>query len=111
MVITEEIIAAYIEGNVTTEEKTQVRMYLAKHPEMQDLVLALMDDDVISDNDIQKDNTVSLNTEESFTDIAYAAAAFAPKMSIVASNHENPKDKIAGRRERMESLWNELEID
>ena len=70
-----------------------------------------MDDDVISDNDIQMDNTVSLNTEESFTDIAYAAAAFAPKMSIVAGNHENPEDKIADRRERMESLWNELEIE
>ena len=44
MVITEEIIAAYVEGKVTDAERKEVRRYLAVHPEMQDLVLALMDD-------------------------------------------------------------------
>lgn len=111
MVITEEIIAAYIEGNVTTEEKTQVRLYLAKHPEMQDLVLALMDDDVIIDNDIQKDNMELLSIEQSFTDIAYSAAAFAPKMSIAKKIYNKSKDKISDRRERMNALWNELDIN
>ena len=44
MVITEEIIAAYVEGKVSDAERKEVRRYLAVHPEMQDLRLILKTD-------------------------------------------------------------------
>lgn len=112
MVITEEIIAAYIEGKVTAEERTKVRMYLVKHPEMQDLVLALMDDDVLAeDKEEDVNDTLILNPEQVFTDIAYAAAAFAPKMSIEPKVNRNTIDNISQRQQRMSSFWEELEKD
>lgn len=33
MEITDELIAAYIDGNVTVKERQEVRRYLAVHPE------------------------------------------------------------------------------
>lgn len=44
MVITDELIAAYIDGNTSIDEREQVRRYLAVQPEVQDLILALMDE-------------------------------------------------------------------
>lgn len=111
MVITEEIIAAYIEGNVTAEERAEVRTYLARHPETQDLVLALMDDSIL-DEDVEEktDNTLTLNTEQTFTDISYAAAAFAPKITMGSkATQESIENHISQRQKRMIEFWSELE--
>lgn len=45
MNISNELLAAYAEGNVTQEERNLVRQYLMEHPEALDTVLIAMDDD------------------------------------------------------------------
>ena len=111
MVITEEIIAAYVEGKVTDAERKEVRCYLAVHPEMQDLVLALMDD---SDEVEAKEREASikpLQPKQSYSDIAFTSAAFAPRMVVESSKDEGPEDLIDKRRRRMSAFWDELEMD
>ena len=57
MDITNELLAAYAEGNVSDSERTAVRQYLAEHPEELESVMIMMDEDF----DIQledKDRTV-----------------------------------------------------
>ena len=59
MVITEEIIAAYVEGKLSEKERKEVLHYMVIHPEVQDVVLALLDESDLeeptSDNDILDD--------------------------------------------------------
>ena len=109
MVITEEIIAAYIEGNVTAEERAEVRTYLARHPETQDLVLALIDDSIL-DEDVEEKTNNTLNTEQTFTSISYAAAAFAPKITMGSkATQESIENHISQRQKRLIDFWSELE--
>ena len=44
MIIDNELLAAYAEGNVTQEEREAVRQYLVENPEMMEAVLFAMDD-------------------------------------------------------------------
>lgn len=109
MVITEEIIAAYIEGKVSADERKEVRHYLVEHPEIQDLVFALMDEEVSEQEDVEA-KSISLYSEQSFSDIAYAAAAFAPKLSIEPqATQESIENHISQRQKRMSAFWNELQ--
>ena len=111
MVITEEIIAAYIEGNVSDAERKEVRRYLAVHPEMQDLVLALMDDSDEVEIKERKASIKPLQPKQSYSDIAFASAAFAPRMVVESSQDECRENLIKKRRKRMSAFWEELEID
>lgn len=45
MDITNELLAAYAEGNVSDSERTAVRQYLAEHPEELESVMIMMDED------------------------------------------------------------------
>lgn len=45
MTITSELLAAYVEGNVSPEEREAVRQYLTENPDMMDSVLFAMEDD------------------------------------------------------------------
>lgn len=45
MEITNELLAAYAEGNVSPEERQQVRKYLAEHPSQLESVMMMMDSD------------------------------------------------------------------
>lgn len=107
MQITDEIIAAYVEGRVTDAERKEVRRYLAVHPEMQDLVLALMDDSDEEKLPEKKAIIKPLHPQQSFSDIAFAAAAFAPR--IVAAPPPKKENLIGNRRKRMSDFWDELE--
>ena len=49
MEITNELLAAYAEGNVTPEERKQVRQYLTEHPSQLESVMLMMD----SDDDVE----------------------------------------------------------
>jgi len=80
MVITEEIIAAYVEGKLSGKEREEVLRYMEIHPEVQDVVLALLDECDLEYN--TSENLSSLHAEQSFSDIAYAAAAFAPRTVV-----------------------------
>lgn len=109
MVITEEIIAAYIEGNVSVDERNEIRRYLAKHPEMQDLVFALMDEEEMGVEDVVTKEAWS-HSEQSLSNIAYSAAAFAPKLSRESQvTQEEIANHIGQRRKRMSMFWDELE--
>lgn len=52
MDITNELLAAYAEGNVSDSERTAVRQYLAEHPEELESLMIMMDEDF----DIQLDD-------------------------------------------------------
>lgn len=45
MEITNELLAAYAEGNVTPEERKAVREYLTEHPSQLESVMMMMDED------------------------------------------------------------------
>lgn len=47
MKISDELIACYVEGTVTAEERNFIRKYLCEHPEEYERVLCLMDNDTI----------------------------------------------------------------
>ena len=61
MNITNELLAAYAEGNVSNEERLAVRHYLTENPQEWDSMLMMMDEDY----DITRDDEdiASLNTE------------------------------------------------
>ena len=104
------MIAAYIDGNVTTEERLQVRRYLSVYPEEQDLVLALMDEVEDYSEVVDGESATALQKEQSFTDIAYAAAAFAPRKAISYGTNSNVlMNKSRERHLRMSALWDELQ--
>lgn len=110
MVITDELIAAYIDGNTTVEERRLVHRYLAIHPEEQDLVFALMDEVEECSVETEVSSVDSFQKEQSFNDIAYAAAAFAPRKVIDhRTNVKRLVKKSQERRLRMSALWKELQ--
>lgn len=45
MEITNELLAAYAEGNVTPEERKAVREFLTEHPDLLESVAMMMDED------------------------------------------------------------------
>lgn len=63
MEITNELLSAYAEGNVSLKERIAVRQFLTEHPKELESVLIMMDDDydITLDND---DLDLSLNVEE-----------------------------------------------
>ena len=58
MEITNELLAAYAEGNVTPEERKQVRAYLTEHPSQLESVMLMMD----SDDDFGTDSEVIMKS-------------------------------------------------
>lgn len=62
MDITNEQLAAYAEGNVSEEERMDVRQYLTENPQEWDSVLMMMDEDY--DLTLDDEEIASLNTSE-----------------------------------------------
>lgn len=109
MVINEEIIAAYVEGKATDVERKEVRRYLAAHPEMQDLVLALMDDFDEKELPEKKAIIKPLYSQQNFSNITFTAAAFAPNKVAAPPPKKEKVSLIGNRRKRMCDFWDELE--
>lgn len=90
MKISNELLAAYAEGNVSIEERNQVRQYLSENPAELESVMMMMDEDYeldpYADEDYSSKNfnigSMAHVDEESFSDIALSAAAFAPACSM-----------------------------
>ena len=64
MNITNELLAAYAEGNVSNEERLAVRQYLTENPQEWDSMLMMMDDDydiTLDDEDIASLNIAELD--------------------------------------------------
>lgn len=62
MNITNELLAAYAEGNVSAEERLAVRQYLTENPQEWDSMLMMMDEDY--DITLDDENVASPNTAE-----------------------------------------------
>lgn len=62
MNITNELLAAYAEGNVSQEERLAVRQYLTENPQEWDSMLMMMDEDY--DITLDEDDVASLNTSK-----------------------------------------------
>jgi len=80
MEITNELLAAYAEGNVTPEERKQVREYLVEHPSQLESVVMMMDSDYDLDvektgNDISFKGFASTSKSNSFEE-SYASRSF-----------------------------------
>lgn len=112
MKISDELIACYVEGTVTAEERDFVRRYLCEHPEDYERVLCLMDNDTVDYLGEQleiSDNCIPMN-EASFSDIAYSAAAFAPQQSkLFIPKHKSESSKTSGLYERLRKMSDELD--
>ena len=65
MNITNELLAAYAEGNVSQDERLAVRQYLTENPQEWDSMLMMMDEDydiTLDDEDIASLNTTKLDS-------------------------------------------------
>lgn len=115
MEITNELLAAYAEGNVSDQERKAVRQYLAENPNEMETVLMMMDDDYgLELDDEVLDETaeeISLSDKDSFSDICYSAAAFAPK-EIPISRADRGVEKVRKRsfQENLGDLLKELDL-
>ena len=112
MEITIELLAAYAEGNVSESERNAVRQYLTENPKELETVMMMMDGDYDLDLDEESDveDMSTTSSEDSFSDICYSAAAFAPRIKPVKSIIESPGRVDKGSfNERLDDLLDELE--
>lgn len=112
MVITEEIIAAYVEGKVSEAERKEVRRYLVQHPEMQDIILALMNEGGnVAPQRKTELREFKLASGPSFTGIGCGSVAacvpYAEK-ALPEGNLNSVENKLKKRRKRMMDFFNEL---
>ena len=117
MNITDELLAAYAEGNVNEQERDVVRRYLTDHPDELETVVTMMDGDYdlnLDDSPVSEDHPSS-TIEDSFSNICYSAAAFVPHVmpaiGKVAKAIFGKKDSQDGSafHQRLNDLLDEVE--
>lgn len=112
MEITDNLLAAYAEGNVSPTERQAVRQFLADTPSELETMMIMMDEDY----DIQRDDSAEqreaiATDESSFSDICYSAAAFAPQIIPKTTIDERPeKDDTSSFNQRLDELLSELQL-
>ena len=110
MEVTEELISAYIDGNVSEDERKQVREYLALHPVERDLTFSLMEGTNTLDEcsqDAESEPMSAVIHEQLFSEIACCAAAFVPEVKT-RSPKPAVRNNIGQRIKRIHSFLNEL---
>ena len=112
MEITIELLAAYAAGNVSESERNAVRQYLTEHPDEMETVMMMMDEDydlnAADETDIEE--SVLSESEDSYSDICYSAAAFAPRvvpMKSVADSNGKADNKSFSKR--LDELLDEID--
>ena len=92
MEITNELLAAYAERNVSEHERNAVRQYLTDNPDELETMIMMMDKDFELEVDDEDDvgDRVQLNIKDSFFDICYSAAAFAPRVIPMNNTIKDP---------------------
>lgn len=112
MKISDELIACYVEGSLTAEERNFVRKYLCEHPEEYERVLCLMDNDTVDylgEHLEISDNCIPMN-EVSFSNIAYSAAAFAPEQNkLFIPKHNSKSSRTKEFYDKLSRMSNELD--
>jgi hypothetical protein len=111
MEITNNLLAAYAEGNVSPTERQTVRQYLADTPSELETMMIMMDDDYDIQADDSTESREPISKDENFfSDICYSAAAFAPLIVTKKNTFENQKKNNSGIfDQRLDELLNELE--
>ena len=100
MKISDELIACYVEGTVTAEERNFVRRYLCEHPETYEHILCLMDNDTLD----------YLGEQLEISEIAYSAAAFAPEQNkLFIPKNKSQKAKASELYDRLSRMSTELD--
>ncbi len=109
MEINDELIADYIDGTASDEERNLVREYLSQHPEEYEQIICIMDNDVedylgeqTNDNDC-----IILKNDKAYSDIAYSAAAFAPQQKYIPITKQ--KKDSNGVYDRLNKMIIEIE--
>ena len=113
MEITNELLAAYAEGNVSESERNTVRQYLADNLDQLETVMMMMDEDYDLDLEYETEvkNVASANDEGIFSDICYSAAAFAPRIVPMKNIIESPgHDDIGCFNQRLDDLLDEIDL-
>lgn len=94
MEMTNELLAAYSEGNITEPEREAVRQYLTDNPAELETVMMMMDEDYELEVDDDVDNDVddrsAMKIGNVFSDICYSAAAFAPCSMPMKGTFKSP---------------------
>lgn len=109
MEINDELLACYVEGTATAEERAQVRQYLCEHPEEYVHILSLMDEDTEDHlNEYAEESCEIEPFESSFSDISCSAAAFAPQQKKIASKNKSKLLRMDGLYDRLKILTEEL---
>jgi hypothetical protein len=85
MEITNELLAAYAEGNVTPEERKAVREYLTEHPSQLESVMIMMDEDFDMEVKPQKKGISFMGSRiPKLRDLSIAGAALIPSYSQIS---------------------------
>lgn len=111
MEITDQLLAAYVEGNVSDSERDAVRHYLTDNPAELETVTMMMDEDYDLDLDDVDDDTISdsVGGESTFSDLCYSAAAFAPRiMSFKKFSNSPPKIEKSNFSQRLDDLIDDI---
>lgn len=92
MNISNELLAAYAEGNVSDEERKIIREYLIQNPDELESVMIMQDRDyeLSVQNDFASElNSHTMSKDRNATpDLCYSAAAFVPDFGVSKmSNH------------------------
>lgn len=112
MEITIELLAAYAAGNVSESERNAVRQYLTENPEEMETVMMMMDEDyelnLADETDLE--DSAKTESEDSYSDICYSAAAFAPRVVPMDSMVESARhvDKKSFSK-RLDELLDEID--
>ncbi len=111
MKITDELLAAYAEGNVSEPERQVVRQYLTDNPSELETVMMMMDEDYELEADSEDDvgDLAQSKMKDSFSDICYSAAAFAPRVMPMKSIIKgSPKLEKSNFRKRLDDLLDDI---
>lgn len=111
MEITNQLLAAYAEGNVSNEERNTVRQYLTEHPGQLETVMMMMDEDYELEVDDEDDvgDLAQSDTKDSFSNICYSAAAFAPCVMPLKNIFKSPpKLEKSNFKKRLDNLLDDI---
>ena len=109
MEINDELLACYVEGTATAEERAQVRQYLCEHPEEYMHILSLIDEDTEDYlNEYAEESCEIVPFESSFSDIACSAAAFAPPQRKFPLKNKSKLLRVDEFYDRLDILTEEL---
>lgn len=118
MEITNDILAAYVEGHVSDEERKAVRQYLVENPSAMEDVLVMLDEDFELEPSVESDEAkqemlastpIDDGAKKALgTSLCYSAAAFAPMHTPKLHHVDSPGHVDNGIQKRMDDLLSEM---